>query len=104
MARLAGNLLAVVLVPIALIGSEREAGLVLVVAVLSAVAFRYFTGNYVLGSFGIAGTVLVLDQTLNYILISQMIMASASVWYCTPTSSSTSKSGYTKYPYACCSD
>lgn len=65
-ARLAGNLLAVVLVPIALIGSEREAGLVLVVAVLSAVAFRYFTGNYVLGSFGIAGTVLVLDQTLNY--------------------------------------
>ncbi len=65
-ARVGGNLLAVLLVPFALgIAVTRPSFLVLLVVILSAVAFRFFTGNYILGSFGIAGTILVLDQTLD---------------------------------------
>ncbi|MFN8126038.1 MAG: FUSC family protein [Candidatus Nanopelagicales bacterium] len=63
-ARLLGNLLAVLLVPVALLATGSSVGLVVVILIMSAVAFRFFTGNYILGSFGIAGTILILDQTL----------------------------------------
>ena len=65
-ARIGGNLLAVVLVPLALqLAAGQSWALAVVVAVISAVAFRYFTGNYILASFGVAGTILVLDQTVS---------------------------------------
>lgn len=65
-ARVAGNLLAVLLVPFLLsVVVGIPALVVLLVVMISAIAFRYFSGNYILGSFGIAGTILVLDQTLD---------------------------------------
>ena len=64
-ARVIGNLLAVLLVPFVLGAVLGYPVLVvLLVIVISAIAFRFFTGNYILSSFGIAGTILVLDQTL----------------------------------------
>ena len=60
--RTLGNLAAVLLVPtlmLALGGSGW--GLLAVLAALSAVTFRWFFGNYIWASFGLAGTVLVLD-------------------------------------------
>lgn len=65
-ARVAGNLLAVLLVPFLLgVVVGLPVLVVLLVVIISAIAFRYFSGNYILGSFGIAGTILVLDQTLD---------------------------------------
>lgn len=65
-ARIGGNLLAILLIPAALFAAGASPlAVALTVLVTSAVAFRFFTGNYILGSFGIAGTVLVLDQLLD---------------------------------------
>ncbi len=65
-ARVTGNLLAVLLVPFALGAiAGYPVAVVLLVIGISAIAFRYFSGNYILSSFGIAGTILVLDQTLD---------------------------------------
>lgn len=64
-ARVGGNLLAVVLVPLALTGVVGHAvAVAALVAIISAVAFRFFTANYILASFGVAGTILVLDQSV----------------------------------------
>lgn len=65
-ARVLGNLLAVILVPPALaLTAGTEWGTVILVGLISGCAFRYFSGNYVPASFGVAGTILVLDQTLS---------------------------------------
>ncbi|MCB0914904.1 MAG: FUSC family protein [Actinobacteria bacterium] len=63
--RLAGNFVAVVTVPTLLaVTAGRSVVLVTVVLALATVTYRFFTGNYALTSFGLAGTVLVLDTTL----------------------------------------
>ena len=63
--RLAGNLAAVILVPTLLaLATGNDAARSMIVLMLAAITFRYFTGNYALTSFGLAGTVLVLDSTL----------------------------------------
>ena len=63
--RVAGNLAAVVLVPTLLLAVGEQKWLVaLLVLALASVTYRYFTGNYALTSFGLAGTVLVIDTTL----------------------------------------
>lgn len=63
--RVAGNLAAVVLVPTLLLAAGDRTWLVMVlVLALAGVTYRYFTGNYALTSFGLAGTVLVIDTTL----------------------------------------
>lgn len=64
-ARVMGNLLAVILVPPALaLTAGAGWGTVILVGLISGCAFRYFSGNYVPASFGVAGTILVLDQTI----------------------------------------
>lgn len=64
--RFLGNLAAVVLIPLLLLPTHHAPWTVAVVLCgISAVAFRYFSGNYVAASFGVAGTILVLDQTLD---------------------------------------
>lgn len=63
--RFVGNLAAVIVVPTVLVlATGHNAVLVAIVLVLAAITYRYFTGNYALTSFGLAGTVLVLDSTL----------------------------------------
>lgn len=63
--RFVGNLAAVIVVPTVLVlATGHNAVLVAIVLVLAAITYRYFTGNYALTSFGLAGTVLVLDTTL----------------------------------------
>lgn len=65
LARVGGNLLAVLLVPaITYAAGDSVWGISVAVLIVSAVAFRYFTGTYILGSFGIAGTILILDFLL----------------------------------------
>lgn len=66
-ARLGGNVLAVLVVPAVtfVLGYQGPANAI-AAFVISAIAFRYFSGNYVLGSFGIAGTILLLDALLNH--------------------------------------
>jgi hypothetical protein len=64
--RIIGNLAAVVILPALLIAAGGS-GLTLAVslAVLTAVTTRYFFGNYVVASFGLAGSVLILDYSLD---------------------------------------
>lgn len=64
-ARVLGNLLAVVLIPVALaVAGGWDLATLLLVALIAGVGFRNFSGNYIAASFGVAGTILVLDQTL----------------------------------------
>lgn len=64
--RLVGNLAAVVLVPLALSAAVGVPwAITFLVFALGATAFRYFTGNYIAASFGVAGTILILDETLS---------------------------------------
>ncbi|MDQ1307717.1 MAG: hypothetical protein QG671_3550 [Actinomycetota bacterium] len=64
--RFVGNLGAVILIPLVLAaaGGANWAVIATLLAI-SLVAFRYFTGNYTAASFGIAGTILILDQVLS---------------------------------------
>lgn len=67
LARVGGNLLAVLLIPaVTFIAVDNVVALAIAVVIVSAVAFRYFSGNYILGSFGIAGTILILDYLLSH--------------------------------------
>jgi len=64
--RTLGNLGAVIVLPALMLAFGGSPwGLALVLLVLTAVTFRWFFGNYALASFGLAGTVLVLDYALN---------------------------------------
>jgi uncharacterized membrane protein YccC len=63
--RTLGNLGAVIVLPALMLAFGGSPwGLALVLTVLAAVTFRWFFGNYALASFGLAGTVLVLDYAL----------------------------------------
>lgn len=63
--RFLGNLAAVVLIPLLLLAArDADWALIAVLAAISIVAFRYFTANYIAASFGVAGTILILDQAL----------------------------------------
>ena len=65
-ARVLGNLAAVILIPPAFqLVSGNGVVMAALVAVVGAVAFRYFSGNYIAASFGVAGTILILDQALD---------------------------------------
>lgn len=64
--RTLGNLAAVVILPIvlgAIIGFP--IALAVLLMVLAATLYRWFFGNYMVASFGLAGSVLLLDYTLN---------------------------------------
>jgi len=64
--RIIGNLAAVIVLPALLMAfGYSSPTLALALAVLTAVACRYFFGNYVVASFGLAGSVLILDYTLD---------------------------------------
>lgn len=64
--RTVGNLAAVVFVPIVLtILGGVEWLWAIPLFVLAAAMYRWFFGNYMIASLGLAGTVLILDQTLN---------------------------------------
>lgn len=64
--RTLGNLLAVIAVPAVLLASGAS-DLVIVgaLAALLAITYRWFFGNYAIASFGLAGSVLVLDYAIN---------------------------------------
>ena len=63
--RTLGNLAAVMVLPalLAAFGATDASFLILLLG-LGTVAFRWFSGNYIWASFGIAGTVLILDYSL----------------------------------------
>lgn len=64
-ARVSGNLLAVLLIPALLyVAGPNQFTISFAVFIISSIAFHFFTGNYIVGSFGIAGTILILDQIL----------------------------------------
>lgn len=64
--RVVGNLAAVTLLPALLLLLGPHAwGMAPALFVLTAITFRWFFGNYMVASFGLAGTVLLLDYTLN---------------------------------------
>lgn len=63
--RTLGNLGAVIVLPALLMAlGNHNVAVTLALAVLSSITFRYFYGNYAIASFGLAGTVLLLDSTL----------------------------------------
>ena len=64
--RTVGNLAAVILVPIALavIGGNQWLWAI-PLFILAGTMYRWFFGNYMIASFGLAGTVLILDMSLN---------------------------------------
>ncbi len=63
--RTVGNLAAVVILPAVLLAlGGNDAAIAAALAVLSAITFRTFYGNYAIASFGLAGTVLLLDSTI----------------------------------------
>lgn len=64
--RFLGNLAAVLVVPLLWMWTGQAIwASVALVAITSLLMFRYFTGNYALASFGLAGTVLLLDEALS---------------------------------------
>ena len=64
--RVLGNLAAVLLLPALMLAFGGSGPMLLVVlSVLSAITFRWFFGSYVWASFGLAGTVLILDFAQN---------------------------------------
>ena len=64
--RTIGNLGALVLLPFVFISLGSDTwGLAVVLAVLAAITYRWFFGNYVIACFGLAGTILLLDYSLN---------------------------------------
>ena len=64
--RLVGNFTAVAALPalLLILGTSQWAMLAILI-VLAAVTFRWFFGNYVIASFGLAGTILLLDFATN---------------------------------------
>lgn len=63
--RSVGNLAAVIFLPsVFFLFGASAVSLLLPLAVLTALAFRFLQGNYVIASFGLAGSVLVLDYAL----------------------------------------
>lgn len=63
--RFLGNLAAVVLIPLLLLAAaDAPWAMIAALFAISLVAFRYFTANYIAASFGVAGTILILDQAL----------------------------------------
>ena len=64
--RLLGNLAAVAALPalLLILGTSQWAMLAILIG-LAAVTFRSFFGNYVIASFGLAGTILLLDYATN---------------------------------------
>ena len=63
--RTVGNLAAVIFLPsVFFLFGGSSVILLIPLAVLSALAFRFLMGNYVIASFGLAGSVLVLDYAL----------------------------------------
>lgn len=64
--RFVGNLGAVILIPLVLAAAGgADWAVIATLLAISLIAFRYFTGNYTAASFGIAGTILILDQVLS---------------------------------------
>ncbi len=64
--RFIGNLGAVILIPLVLAAAGgADWTLIATLLGISLIAFRYFTGNYTAASFGVAGTILILDQALS---------------------------------------
>lgn len=63
--RTIGNLAAVIALPAIVIALNHDlAGITVALAVLTTITFRTFFGNYAIASFGLAGTVLLLDSTV----------------------------------------
>lgn len=64
--RTIGNLAALLLLPFIFVSVGPSSwGLVAVLAILATVTYRWFFGNYVVASFGLAGTILLLDFAEN---------------------------------------
>lgn len=64
--RTVGNLVAViVLPPLLAMALAAQWPMLIGLALLAAIAVRWFQGNYAVASFGLAGTVLLLDYALN---------------------------------------
>lgn len=64
--RTIGNLGALLLLPFVFISLGAASwALAIVLAILAAVTYRWFFGNYVIACFGLAGTILLLDYSLN---------------------------------------
>lgn len=98
--RTLGNLAAVVVLPAVLIAlNHNDVATAIALAVLSAITFRTFFGNYAIASFGLAGTVLLLDSTMmsgDELFVVRIVAAilgsliAAAVAFAIPTWSSTS--------------
>ena len=63
--RFLGNFAAVLVVPLLWTwAGNTQVATVVLVSVTSLLMFKFFTGNYALASFGLAGAVLMLDETM----------------------------------------